>query len=158
MRRTTEDQPRGIRWTLFLTLEVLDFADDLALVSHTHQNMQEKTSRVSTFAQQEGLKFRQKTDVMMLNVQHPALVKVNRENLTTIQELTYLGSTLRHGGGAGSDIKNESPQQGQKRLKNDGHRRLEVIPVQHQDQTKTVQELCAFHPTERLGMLEDDEL
>ena len=95
---------------------------------------------------------------MMLNVQHPAPVKVNRENLTTTQELTYLGSILRHDGGAGNDIKNESPQQGQKRLENDEQRRLEVIPVQHQDQTKTVQELCAFHPTVRLRMLEDDEL
>ena len=32
MRRTTEDQPRGIRWTLFVTLEDLDFADGLALL------------------------------------------------------------------------------------------------------------------------------
>lgn len=56
MRRTTENQPRGIRWTLLSTLEDLDFADDLALVSHTHQHMQEKTSRLSTFAQQVSLK------------------------------------------------------------------------------------------------------
>ena len=38
MRRTTEDQPKGIRWTLFDTLEDLDFVDDLALLSHTHQD------------------------------------------------------------------------------------------------------------------------
>ena len=50
MRRTTENQARGIRWTLLSTLEDLDFADDLALVSHTHQHMQEKTSRLSTFS------------------------------------------------------------------------------------------------------------
>ena len=36
MRQTTSDQPRGIRWTLLSTHEDLDFADDLALVSHTH--------------------------------------------------------------------------------------------------------------------------
>ena len=39
MRRIIEDQPRGIRWTLFDTLEELDFADDLALLSHTHQQL-----------------------------------------------------------------------------------------------------------------------
>lgn len=33
--------------TLFSTLEDLDFADDLALVSHTHQHMQERTTRLS---------------------------------------------------------------------------------------------------------------
>ena len=35
LRRTVEDQRRGIRWTPFSTLEDLDFADDLALLSHT---------------------------------------------------------------------------------------------------------------------------
>ena len=39
MRRTTEDTPRGIRWSLFTTLDDLDFADDLALLSHTHQHI-----------------------------------------------------------------------------------------------------------------------
>lgn len=36
MCRTTEDKARGIRWTTFSILEILDFADDLALVSHGH--------------------------------------------------------------------------------------------------------------------------
>lgn len=44
MRRTTEDRSRGIRWTLFPTMEDLDFADDLALVSHTQEDLQEKTT------------------------------------------------------------------------------------------------------------------
>ena len=45
MGRTTEDRSRGIRWTLFPTMEDLDFADDLALVSHTQEDVQEKTTR-----------------------------------------------------------------------------------------------------------------
>ena len=49
MRRTKEDQSRGIRWTLFSTPEDLDFADDLALIFHTHQHMQEKTTRLSIY-------------------------------------------------------------------------------------------------------------
>ncbi|RUS68725.1 hypothetical protein EGW08_023513 [Elysia chlorotica] len=57
MRRTTEDKPRGIRWNLFSTLEDLDFADDLALISHTHNHMQEKmqfcTSSLSKDQQEE---------------------------------------------------------------------------------------------------------
>nr|KAG5700914.1 hypothetical protein BaRGS_012321 [Batillaria attramentaria] len=107
MRRTTADQSRGIRWTLFSTLEDLDFADDLALVSHTHQHMQEKTSRLSSFAQQVGLKIsHKKAEVMMLNVQNPSTVRVNREDLPTTDEFTYLGSIVRHDGGADSDIRN----------------------------------------------------
>jgi len=91
----------------FSTLEDLDFADDLALLSHTHHHIQEKTSRLSTFAQQVGLKISQKkTEVMTLNVQNPSPVTVNGEVLPTTEEFTYLGSTVRHDGGAGSDIKN----------------------------------------------------
>ena len=52
---TTGDQPRGIRWTLFDTLEDLDFTDNLALLSHTYQHMQEKTCHLSKFGQQVGL-------------------------------------------------------------------------------------------------------
>jgi len=46
MRRTTENQIRGIRWTPFSYLEDLDYADDLALLSHTHTHIQEKTQRL----------------------------------------------------------------------------------------------------------------
>ena len=91
---------------------------------------------------------------MTLNVQHPAPVKVNGEDIPTTEEFTYLASIVRHDGGAGKG-QQESPQQGQKRMQND-EQRLEVIPVQHQDQTKTVPELCAFHSTVRLEILEDD--
>ena len=72
MRHTIEDQSRGIRLTLFSTQEDLDFAYDLALVSHTHQHMQEKTTRLSTYAQQVGLKIsKEKKEVMLLNASNP---------------------------------------------------------------------------------------
>lgn len=107
MRRTTEDKPRGIWWTLFSVLEDIDFADDLALVSHTHQHMQEKTSCLSYFAQQVGLKINQKkSEVMALNISDPLPIHVNGEALITTNEFTYLGSTVRYDGGAHTDIKN----------------------------------------------------
>ena len=72
MRRTTDDQSWGIRWTLLSTLEDVDFGDDLALVSHTHQHIQEKTTRLSTYAQRVGLKIsRKKTEVMLLKLSNP---------------------------------------------------------------------------------------
>ena len=106
MRRTTKDQSRGIRWTLFSTLEDLDFADDQALVSHTHQHMQEKTTRLGTYAQQVGLKIRQKkTEVMLPKLSNPKSIQVNGVDLPT-GELIYLGSAVKLDGGAGSDTKN----------------------------------------------------
>ena len=56
MRQTTQDKNRGIRWNLFTNLDDLDFADDLALLSHTHSHIQEKTNRLHTYAKQVGLK------------------------------------------------------------------------------------------------------
>ena len=35
MRQTTQDKNRGIRWNLFTNLDDLDFADDIALLSHS---------------------------------------------------------------------------------------------------------------------------
>jgi hypothetical protein len=40
---------------MFTTLEDLDFADDIALLSTKQDHMQEKTSRLSHFASQIGL-------------------------------------------------------------------------------------------------------
>ena len=67
MRQTTQDKNRGIRWILFTNLEDLDFADDLALISHTHSHIQEKTNRPHIYAKQVSLKInKRKTEVMTL--------------------------------------------------------------------------------------------
>ena len=44
MTKTTTNRRNGIQWTHWSQLEDLDFADDLALLSHSHQQMQEKQS------------------------------------------------------------------------------------------------------------------
>ena len=44
MKNSTAQRRNGIQWTLWSQLDDLDFADDLALLSHTYQQMQEKTS------------------------------------------------------------------------------------------------------------------
>ena len=105
MRRTTEDTPKGIRWSLFTTLDDLDFADDLALLSHTHQHIQDKTSRLQTFGQQVGLRIStKKTETMTLNVNTPAPVKVNGANLQQTDKFTYLGTIIKPEGGTKEDI------------------------------------------------------
>ena len=46
-RISTEGRRNGIQWSLWGQLDDLDFADDLALLSHTQQQMQDKTYSVS---------------------------------------------------------------------------------------------------------------
>ncbi|VDP50943.1 unnamed protein product [Schistosoma mattheei] len=43
MKTSTSEGKHGIEWTSMMQLDDLDFADDLALLSHTQQQMQEKT-------------------------------------------------------------------------------------------------------------------
>ena len=99
--RTVEDQRRGIRWTPFSTHEDLDFADDLALLSHTWQHIQEKTDRVSIFSDQVGLTIiLKKTEAMRVNVPSPTVIGVRGHGIPSTNKFTYLGSMVRqdHGG------------------------------------------------------------
>ena len=59
---------KGIQWTLMRKLEDLDFADDLALLSHRLQDMQEKVNSLREASQRVGLRISQeKTKVMSAN-------------------------------------------------------------------------------------------
>ena len=48
MKTTTTGRNNGIQWTLWTQLDDLDFIDDLALLSHCHSQMQDKTTRLET--------------------------------------------------------------------------------------------------------------
>ena len=63
--RATKDGRRGIRWTPFSQLEDLDYADDIALVSHTAKQIQQKTDKISEYwgaDRPEGEQQKDKTD------------------------------------------------------------------------------------------------
>ena len=55
MKTTTKNRRNGIQWTLWSQLDDLDFADDLALLSHSHEQMQEKTDLLNLVSAQTGL-------------------------------------------------------------------------------------------------------
>ena len=90
MRRATGDQPRGLVWGLTARLEDCDFADDIALHSHTQKSIQEKTDRVDRAARSVRLKI------------HPSKSKmtklkktiVRNVELEEVQDFKYLGSYI----------------------------------------------------------------
>jgi hypothetical protein len=45
MWKTTRGKT-GIQWNLFQHLEDLEFADDVCLLSHKHENMEQKTNKL----------------------------------------------------------------------------------------------------------------
>ena len=54
MRKTTKKQRDGIQWALTTRLEYLDFADDIVLLSHKHQDMQSKPTRLAKISAKTG--------------------------------------------------------------------------------------------------------
>ena len=79
LRHTVEDQLRGIRWTPFSTLKD---PDDLALLSHTRQHIQEKTDRLNIFSNQVGLTISlKKTEAMCVNVPSPTEIRVRGQGI-----------------------------------------------------------------------------
>ena len=55
MRTSTEGRRNGRQWTLWSQLDDLDFADDLALLSHNHAQMQDKTTCLDSTSANIGL-------------------------------------------------------------------------------------------------------
>ncbi|KAL9960878.1 hypothetical protein ACROYT_G034384 [Oculina patagonica] len=106
MRKTIGNKRRGIRWTRTSLLEDLDFADDVALVSSTRDQLQRKTSDLSVAAKQLGLNIsRNKTKTMQLS-DTPLPVELENEDLVVVEEFTYLGSVMSKSNATVKDISN----------------------------------------------------
>ena len=68
MRKATKDKRMGIQWTLTKQLEDLDFADDINLLAHRHEDAQTKLEHVADEAEKVGLQINiNKTEVMLVN-------------------------------------------------------------------------------------------
>ena len=68
MRRTVGNGENGIRWKLTSKLDDLDFADDIALLSASKQQIQDKTRKLNVEATRVGMKISvEKTETMRMN-------------------------------------------------------------------------------------------
>ena len=86
---------KGIQCTLRSKLEDLAFADDLALLSHRLQDMQEKVRNLETTAQKVGLKIsHEKTKLLGINIQQKGPVTVSGKAVTDVDDFVYLGSKI----------------------------------------------------------------
>ena len=98
MRRVTEE-PRGIHWTFTTYLEDIDFADDISLLSHTKQQMQEKTTKLKEEGEKIGLKInKQKTKIMRMNNRNNNNISIDGDFLEEVDTFCYLGSVVNING------------------------------------------------------------
>ena len=96
----------GIRLKFTSQLEDLDFADDIALISTNHSQMQKKTCKLSETAQRVGLNISQwKTSVLKVNCKNKEPIKLqNGQNIQATNDFTYLGAIVSTDGGADKGI------------------------------------------------------
>ena len=104
--RSTNNRKRGIRWNFTTTLEDLDYADDIALLSSKLHDLQEKTTRLCNIAKSVGLHINtKKTNVMRLNTKKQQHVQIEGNEIQDVSTFTYLGAVLDNEGGTGADIR-----------------------------------------------------
>ena len=105
MKTTTQGKNNGIQWTLMTQLDDLDFADDLALLSHNCRQMQEKTDCLETTSAKTGLRInKKKTEVIRINATVNTPITVNGEPIKEVESFVYLGSVLDKEGGTDRDV------------------------------------------------------
>ena len=106
MKSATSQRRNGIQWTLWEQLDDLDFADDLALLSHSQQQMQDKTNVVAALSSQVGLNIhKEKTKVIKINSTSTERITLNGSPLEESQSFPYLGSIIDQQGGTVADVK-----------------------------------------------------
>ena len=105
MKTTTTGRNNGIQWTLWTQLDDLDFADDLALLSHNHNQMQDKTTRLETMSARTELKINTKeTELMKINTTANTPVTVGGKPIKEVESFVYLGSVVDKQGGTDRDV------------------------------------------------------
>ncbi|KAI8503757.1 hypothetical protein Bbelb_187280 [Branchiostoma belcheri] len=105
MKTTTTGRRNRIQWTLWSQLEDLDFADDLALLSHNHRQMQDKTTTLDTTSNSTGLRIsKKKTDVMRINTTSNTPVTIGGVPVKEAESFVYLGSVVDQQGGTDRDV------------------------------------------------------
>ncbi|VDP24393.1 unnamed protein product [Schistosoma curassoni] len=89
-----------------MQLDDLDFADDLALLSHTQQQMQEKTTSVAAAAAAVGLNIhKRESKILRYNTAFNNRITIDGEDLEDVKIFTYLGSIIDEHGGIDADMK-----------------------------------------------------
>ncbi|VDP01868.1 unnamed protein product [Schistosoma margrebowiei] len=106
METSTSEGKHGIQWTFRMRLDDLDFADDLALLSQTQQQMQEKTTSVAAASVAIGLNIHKwKSKFLRYNTACTNLITIDGGDLEDVKTFKYLGSIIDEHGGSDTDVK-----------------------------------------------------
>ena len=81
----------GVRWRFTSKLDDLDFADGVALIYSTKQQIQDKTTKLEEEARRVELKVStERTKVMRINARNQDKIVVNEIDIEDVDAFTYL--------------------------------------------------------------------
>ena len=83
----------------------LDFPDDLALLSHTHSQMQAKSSKLEAISPKVGLQINtDKTKIMRVNSKSKEHISIANRDIEDVTSFTHSGSVVNITGGTEEDV------------------------------------------------------
>jgi len=95
----------GIHWVSGRSLEDLQYAHDLALLSHSFYHIQGKTECLEEMAATVGLRInKNKTKLMKVKTVSPQRFTLTKGPIEEVEEFTYLGSVVSNTGDIDQDI------------------------------------------------------
>jgi len=93
VKETTTGLRNGIQWTL---IDQLHFADVLALLAHTHAQMQAKTTKLETISSKLGLKINSdNTKTIRINSNASEQITINNLGIQDVTPFTYFVSVIK---------------------------------------------------------------
>ncbi|VDP27249.1 unnamed protein product [Schistosoma curassoni] len=110
MMTSTSGMKHGIKWTARIQVDGLEFVDDLSLLSHTQQQMQEMTTSVaSASAAAVGLNIHKgNSKILRYKTAYTNWILIYGEALMDVKTLKYLGSIIDEQGGSDAYVNAQS--------------------------------------------------
>ncbi|VDP51308.1 unnamed protein product [Schistosoma margrebowiei] len=103
MKTSTSEGKRAIQWTAWMQLDDLEFADGLALLSHTQQEMEVKTNNVAAASASVGLNIHKgKSKTLEYHIESTNPIKLDGE---AVETFTYLDSIIDEHGRSDANVK-----------------------------------------------------
>ena len=92
-------------WTFTETLDDLDFADDISLLSHRYGDIQRKSEALARYAGEIWQINTNKTKMLRNNSQTADPIMIGGRDIEKVTEFTYLGAKVSTDGNSESEIK-----------------------------------------------------
>jgi hypothetical protein len=97
---------RRITWKWINSLEDLEYADDICLLSHTHDHIQSRMNDLCRESRKAGLMINYaKTKEMRVNNTTDRTITIENREIKRVTDFCYLGGTVSENGGAALDVR-----------------------------------------------------